>query len=198
MTQQNVEIRSVKEHQHNYLHIRSFELRFKTYAGEWSAWLHREIVERKKAVAVVLYDPQRHQVVLIEQFRIGAYVPGGESPWILELVAGLIEPGEGRDEVARRETQEESGMQIDELVPIMTFWTSPGGSSEQLTLFCGRVDASQAGGIHGVIEEGEDIKVVVLDCEEAFAKVQTGEICNAIAIIGLQWLELNQSTIFCN
>ncbi len=196
MKHPDVELSSVRECQHDYLRIKSFVLRFKTYAGPWSVWLPREIVERKPAVGVVLYDPERQKVVLIEQFRVGVYAGGGASPWVLELVAGLVEPGEAIESVAERETMEESGLQVDDLVPITSYWASPGGSSEQVTLFCGRVDASQADGIHGVVEEGEDIKVVVLDCDEAFAKVRCGEICNAIAIIGLQWLELNRATVF--
>jgi ADP-ribose pyrophosphatase len=136
----------------------------------------------------------RDQVVFIEQFRIGALeAPGG--PWLLEIVAGVIDAAETPEEVIRREAIEESGCTIEAIVPICEYLVSPGGTSERLTVFCGKVDASGVGGTHGLADEGEDTRVVVLGFAEAVAHLQAGKINAAAPIIALQWLMLNRAQL---
>jgi ADP-ribose pyrophosphatase len=139
-----------------------------------------------------IYDPDRDTVVLIEQFRIGAYAAGTE-PWLIEVVAGIIEPGEDAAEVVRREAVEEAGREIRDLVTIGTFLMTPGGSSETVAMFCGRVDSEGAGGIHGLDHEGEDIRVFAVPAEDALDRVLAQERPNAITVITLQWLLLNRA-----
>lgn len=165
-------------------------VRFRLFAGGWSAPTVREVFERGHAAAVLLYDPDRDRVVLVEQFRAAAVeAPGG--PWLIETVAGIIEAGETPADVVRREAVEEAGCSVDALVRIGEVLPSPGGSSERLALFCARVDSSAAGGIHGVAEEGEDIRVVVMAAKDALAAVDDGRIRAVNAVIPLQWLALN-------
>jgi ADP-ribose pyrophosphatase len=133
-------------------------------------------------------------VVLIEQFRIGA-VESTKNPWLLEIVAGMIGPSESKLEVARREAQEEAGCQLLDIVPICEYLVSPGGSSETISLYCGRVDASQVNGIHGLAEEHEDIRVHVLPLEKALALLRNDGILSATPIIALQWLALNRDAL---
>jgi ADP-ribose pyrophosphatase len=143
---------------------------------------------------VLPYDPVTNQVILIEQFRIGALqAPGG--PWLLEIVAGIMESGESSQEVIRREAIEETGCPIEDIIPICEYLVSPGGTSERISLFCGRVDASSASGIHGKVEEEEDIRVVVMSVEEAVATMQAGHIQSAAPIIALQWLLLHREEV---
>ena len=177
-----------------FFRIERYRLRHRLFSGDWSRELTREVFERGHAAAVLPYDPVLDRVVLIEQFRIGAlHAPGG--PWLVEIVAGIIEAGETAEEVVRREAIEESGCCIHETVPICEYLVSPGGTSERISLFCGRVDASQAGGTHGLDEEEEDIRVVVLSADEAFAQMQAGVIQAAAPIIALQWLMLNRDAL---
>jgi ADP-ribose pyrophosphatase len=159
-----------------------------------SGIMMRELFERGHAVGLLPYDPDRDQVVLIEQFRIGAYAIGWD-PWLLEVVAGIIEEGEKLDEVARREGKEETGLVVSELEPIAHYLVSPGGTTETCALYCGRVDASKAEGFHGVAAEHEDIRVMALPAEEAIALLEKGRIANAAAVIALQWLALNRATL---
>ncbi|MBY4676159.1 NUDIX domain-containing protein [Marinobacterium arenosum] len=156
--------------------------------------IERELFQRDDAVAVLLYDPDLEQVVLVEQFRIGA-IDHPHSPWLLELVAGIVEPGEAADQVAHREAHEEAGAEIRQLEPLMRYLPSPGGSREYVELFCGRVDSSGMGGLHGLADEHEDIRVHVLPTEAAFALVDNGRIDNAATIIALQWLQLHRETL---
>ena len=175
-----------------FFRMEKYRLRHELFAGGWSPEMTRECLERGHAVAVLLYDPDSDQVVLLEQFRVGALeFPGG--PWLLEIVAGIMdEPGETIEEVARRETVEEAGCEILDLIPICHYLVSPGGTSESITLFCGRVDTSRIGGLRGVVEEHEDIRLHVVSRSEALNLLHSGRINSAAPIIALQWLELNR------
>ena len=151
----------------------------------------RELILRPRAVGVLLFDPAQQQVVLVRQIRVGM-LDEGQNPWLLELVAGMVESGEEPIEVAARESLEEANTKPQDLLQICEYYNSPGIINERITLFCGRVDATQAGGIFGLDAEHEDIEVVVLSLADALAKVASGEINNAMSIIALQWLQLNQ------
>lgn len=177
-----------------FFHILRYRLRHRLFKGGWSPVLTRELFERGHAVAVLPYDPETDRVVLTEQFRIGALqAPGG--PWLLEIVAGMMEAGETPEAVVRREAIEEIGCAVGDLVSICDYHVSPGGTSERLHLFCGCVDASQASGVHGAADEGEDIRVVVMPADDAMAHMQAGKIVAAAPIIALQWLMMNRASL---
>ncbi|MDD5274329.1 MAG: NUDIX domain-containing protein, partial [Methylovulum sp.] len=141
-----------------FFRLEKYRLKHTLYAGGWSAELNRELFVRGECVGVLLYDPHTDQVVLIEQFRVGALAQPDHA-WLVEIVAGAIEEGETASEVAYREALEEAGCTIEELLEISQFYTSPGGTAERLTLFCGKVDCTAVGGIHGLADEHEDIMV---------------------------------------
>jgi len=154
----------------------------------------RELMDRHDAVCVLLVDFSQHAVVLIEQFRVGTLQDS--NPWQIELVAGLIDKDETAETVARREAIEEAGVDIGRLHAISRYWPSSGGSNERIDLFVGEVDSQKASGIHGLAEEGEDIRVLCVPFTEAYAWVRDGTINNAAAIIALQWLELNETSLY--
>jgi ADP-ribose pyrophosphatase len=194
MTDPRVEIFEKTVGYKGFFRLERYRLRHRLFSGAWSHELVREVFERGHAAAVLPYDPVRDQVVLIEQFRIGALeAPGG--PWLLEIVAGVIDAAETPEEVIRREAIEESGCTIHDIVPICEYLVSPGGTSERLTVFCGKVDASRAGGTYGLADEGEDTRVVVLEFADAVAHLQAGKINAAAPIIALQWLMLNRAQL---
>ena len=194
MNQDDVEIIDRKICYEGFFRIESYKLRHRLFRGSWSDTITRELFERGHAVAVLPYDPHRDEVVLIEQFRIGALIAGLE-PWLWEIVAGVIEADESVENVARREAIEESGCTITDLLPVCQYLVSPGGTSEQITVFCGRTDASEANGIHGIAAEGEDIRAAAYPFTEAVAMVQSGRINSASPIIALQWLSLNKDYV---
>ena len=169
-------------------------LRHRLFAGGMGKLINRELFVRHDAVCVLPYDPQRDCVVLIEQFRIGA-LDKSANPWLIELVAGLIDKDEQPEEVARREAVEEAGLELVELWPLTQYYPSPGGSDERVHLYVGRCDSLGAGGVHGLEEEGEDIRVLVWSLDEALAALDDGRIDNAASIIALQWLALNRDKV---
>lgn len=163
-----------------------YRVRHTLFDGGWSEVLQREVFERGHAAAVLPYDPERDQVALIEQFRVGALdAPGG--PWLLELVAGIIEDDEPAAEVVRREAREEAGCAVTELERICEYLVSPGGTTERTTLFVGRADLGDVSGVHGLDREHEDILVHVVDADSAIAMADDGRVNNAMGQIGLQW-----------
>jgi len=177
-----------------FFRLEKYCLRHRLFSGDWSPLLTREMFERGHAAAVLPYDPVRDEIVLIEQFRPGAIdAPGG--PWLMEIVAGMIETGETAEAVVKRESIEESGCIITDLIPLYDFLVSPGGTTERIALFCGHTDATTADGVHGVTEEGEDIKVHVVTFDTAMALLKSGKITAASAIIALQWLALNRDDV---
>jgi ADP-ribose pyrophosphatase len=194
MDDTDVEIAACDTCYQGYFRIDRYRFRHRLHGGGWSGEITRELFERGHAVAVLPYDPQADAVVLIEQFRIGAYAAGLPC-WQTEIVAGIIDPGETPEAVAHREAGEEAGCAILDLMPICRYLVSPGGASESVTLFCGRVDSRGVGGVHGLPHEDEDIKVEVVPWTAARLLLDDGRIGNAITIIGLQWLALHRLDI---
>lgn len=177
-----------------FLKIERYTLRHRLHAGGMSATLSREVLRRGPAAGILLYDPDRDAVVLVEQFRIGAHIAGMPA-WVLEVVAGLIEPGESPADVARREAKEEAGADVVTLAPMLRFTASPGCSDETIDLFIGRIDSRAVGGVHGLAHEGEDIRVVVLSRDDAGKACADGRVANAMTLIALQWLELHRARL---
>ena len=177
-----------------FFSLERYRFRHRLFNGAMSEEVQRDIFERGHAVVLLPYDPIRDDVVLIEQIRIAAYDTSA-SPWLLELVAGMIEPGETHEEVARREAQEEAGLEVKRMHPIINYLASPGGTSERLFIHVGEVDARSAHGIHGLAEEHEDIRVHVVSREQAYRWVEEGKIDNAASVIALQWLQLHYETL---
>jgi len=186
---QHVTIHSEEPLHEGFFLLKKLKLSHRRFDGG-DVTVERELFHRDDAVGVLLYDPDREHVVLVEQFRTGA-LDHPRSPWCLELVAGMVKPGEPHEQVARREAEEEAGATLGELMPITRYMSSPGGSREYISLFCAPVDSSTLGGIHGLAAEHEDIRVHCIPTEEAFKLVADGVIDNAATIIALQWLQLH-------
>lgn len=194
LSRDDVEILDTETLWKGFFRMDRVRLRHRLFAGGWGQPITREVFERGHAAALLPYDPVRDEVVLIEQFRAAAMTAGAE-PWLVEIVAGIIEDGETAEDVARRETVEEAGCEVTDIVPVMDVFTTPGGSSERIAIFVGRVNTQGVGGIHGLADEGEDIRVFTESLDAALARQANGGIVNLIAIAALQWLTLNREEI---
>lgn len=150
----------------------------------------REVFERGNSVGVLPYDPERDEIVMIEQFRAGALRRDG-SPWLLELIAGMCDKQESPEQVACREAQEEAGCELQNMTLVYDYLASPGGTTEQVKLYVARTNTEGLGGFSGLPAENEDIKVHIVKRAEAIEMLSAGQIDNALTIIGLQWLALN-------
>jgi len=178
-----------------YFRVDRYRLRFRTFAGGWSAVAQREIFERGHAVGLLLYDKAKDRVGLCEQFRPGAYAAGWDDPWLIEIPAGIIDAGQTPESVAIREAKEETGIAIENPRPILKYLVTPGGGSETMQLYLAFIDSDQLQGVHGLPEEAEDIRVFSIPTDEALTWVEEGKICNSMTIIALQWLALHRHAL---
>lgn len=169
-------------------------LRHRLFEGSWGPVIERELFDRGDACAAILYDPRHDLVGLVEQFRVGA-LKSEYGPWCLELVAGVIDPGETPDQVVRREVAEETGIREVELHFITAYYTTPGACNEKVYLYYGLCDLSQAGGTYGLAHEHEDIRLHILSADEVFAAMLDSRLNNASTLIGLQWLQSHRAKL---
>ena len=176
--------------------VNKYRVRHKLYQGGRSEVFEREVFERGDAVVLMPYDPITDEVVLIEQFRVGA-LNREQSPWLLEFIAGMFGENESPEQVAIREAKEEANIDIkpEQLQFVSKFLLSPGGATEMAHLFLAKVDVSNLSGVYGLADEHEDILVRVMPRQQAMSLVENGKINNAATIIGLQWLSLNHRAL---
>lgn len=193
----------------NLFRVIRARLQHQRFDGCMSEEITRINFERGDSVGVLLYDPGEDAVVLVRQFRYPVYAsidPEGikegdtQQAWLLEVVAGIIDPDHNAVEIASKEILEEAGYVVrEDLRPIATIFPSPGGSSERIFLFLGLVDKGDrlnSGG--GLPSLGEDIRVESLPFQEAMTMIDRGEINDAKTIVALQHLALlkTKGTIF--
>lgn len=178
-----------------YLKLRHVLFEHERFDGEWTDTLSREVMDRGAVAAVLPFDPVRQEVVLIEQFRIGAWAASWPQPWLIECIAGVVEPGETATDVVIREAYEEAGCRITTLEPIARYLSTPGACTEAVDLFCGRVDATGIGGIHGLPHEHEDIYASVWSLGDALDIMRNGEVNNSMTLIALQWLDKHHASL---
>ncbi|MDF1638827.1 NUDIX domain-containing protein, partial [Alcanivorax jadensis] len=155
----------------------------------------RELFVRPQASAVLPYDPRRGEILLVEQFRVGA-LEWRQSPWCLELIAGIADKdGESAADLIRREAMEEAGITLGEMETIAAYMPSPGGTNERLQVFVGQADLADAGGIFGCPDEGEDIRALTVPVAEIPELLASGLVDNAASLIALQWLLLHRDRL---
>ncbi|KMT64182.1 NUDIX domain-containing protein [Catenovulum maritimum] len=173
-----------------FFNVSLVSFKHKLFAGGWSDTVQREVFERSDAVVVLPYDITRDDIVMIEQVRVGC-IENGENPWMFELVGGMVEEGESIEDVAKRETEEETGLSVKQLVSMQSYLSSCGGTSERIHLYLAIVDSTQYKSICGVEHEHEDIKVHVFEREQVLAWLNAGKIDNASGVIALYWFQNN-------
>ena len=171
------------------------KLRHEKFSGEMGDEITRLSLERGDAVAAVIHNPVEDTILLIEQFRYPTYGKTGDG-WVQELPAGIVEEGEDPSYTMKREIEEETGYEVDTLRHLYTFFLSPGGSSERVFLYYGRLDTDEKtfdGG--GLDHEGEDIRTLRMPVDEALKKLKDRGFTDAKTILGLQWLQMNRTAL---
>ena len=161
-------------------------VRFEKFNGVMSQPVRRLHFERGETVAALIYNTDTQKVVLVNQFRYPAFTKG--SGWLTEVVAGILKTGEDPVEAIIREVEEETGFKVSKLEHIASFFVSPGGSSEMIKLYYTEVKAvdkiSEGGGL---IEEGEDVKLVELTVDELKQMLINAELVDSKTLIAAQW-----------
>lgn len=191
---QDVKIIDKKPLHQGFFKTTLYKLQHRLFAGGWSEQIEREVMDRGHAVVVLPYDIERDQIVMLEQFRVGA-IATSETPWLIELVAGMTEPGEAIEDVARRELDEEAGLSAEKLTFAMSYLSSPGGLTERIYIYLAKVDAHSASEYGGLASEHEDIRVQAVARSEVMALLDAGKIDNAATVIALQYLALHREQL---
>jgi nudix-type nucleoside diphosphatase (YffH/AdpP family) len=173
----------------DFFKLEEAHLRFELFNGKMSPLVRRFNLDRGDSVAVLVFNIDTNKLIFVNQFRYSTYQNG--HGWIVETIAGMVDSKESPEEAARREVQEEIGLNISALEHISTFYPSPGGSSERIHLYYSEVfgESAKYQGTGGLISEGEDICSEELSLEDALRKVKSGEIMDAKTVIGIYWLE---------
>lgn len=169
-----------------FFEVVEVSLRHRLFGGGWSGEVRRVVARRREAVGVLIYDPRIDCLAVAEQFRVGA-LRRQPSPWLMELIAGLMETGESPEDVARRECMEEAGVELRALERVAAYYSSPGGSDEYFHLYCACADLAGSEGLYGLDAEAEDIRLHVLPVPEVLAMAEDGRIDNAHSLVAIHW-----------
>jgi len=158
------------------------------YQKKDNSWItqKREVYDRGNGAAILLYNTKQKTVILTRQFRLPTYLNGNETGMMIEVCAGLLDE-DHPEQCIIRETEEETGYRLTKVTKIMETYMSPGAVTEILYLFVGEYDESMKvsdGG--GVAHEEENIDVLEMSYDKAYAMIESGEITDAKTIILLQ------------
>lgn len=181
----------------DFARVDVYSVRTKKYDGDWSEPYRRDLVSTGgtgHATAAILYEPERDVVLLIEQFRMVNYVNNPKRGWQLEIVAGLIDPGENPDETIVREIREEAGCEVKSLEKIVHFAASPGIYTETVHLYLARVTMASAG-VHGLASEGENIRGHVVSFDDALKMADSGFIMDCKTLFAINWLARHRADV---
>lgn len=162
------------------------------FNGGWTGVVDREVLNRGNVIGVLAHDPKLDKVALVEQFRFGAK-DKADNPWLMEIIAGMVEPGEQPQDVAVREAKEEAGLTLINPRLISQYYSSPSSTSEQVFVYYAETDLSDAGGVHGLDAEDEDILVHLVTGDEVIQMMAEGVIRNAISVVAVQWFQYQRA-----
>ena len=158
--------------------------------------LERMIDDHGDAVAVLPYDPARRVAALTRQERAPPLIAGAPAPF-LEALAGLVDEGEGAEAAARREADEETGLELDTLEFVGRLWSSAGVSTERMSLYLAPYDEdARQGEGGGLASEHEEIEVVELPLADLATMADAGEIVDMKTLALVQTLRLRRPELF--
>jgi GDP-mannose pyrophosphatase NudK len=163
------------------------------YQKNDTTWItqKREVYDRGNGAAILLYNSKNKTVILTRQFRLPTYLNGNKNGMMIEVCAGLLDL-DAPEQCIIRETEEETGYRITKVQKVMETYMSPGVLTEILYLFIGEYDESLKVNEGGDLEaEQENIEVLEMKFDEAYNKIESGEIKDAKTIMLLQYAKIN-------
>lgn len=155
----------------------------------------REVHDHGNAAGILLHNAKNDTVVMVRQFRPGAFA-NGDQAFMLEIPAGLVDEGEIPAQAVLREAMEETGYAITSARHLFDIYPSPGALTERLSLFAASVEAAdKVGDGGGLAGEAEDIELVTLGLDDAYRMIESGEITDAKTVLALQWAMINRAKL---
>ena len=174
----------------NWYTLRKLTYEIQQTNGEWQTQ-QREAYDRGNGATILLYNREKRTVILTRQFRLPTYINGNENGMLIEACAGLLDKDNAEDCI-RRETEEETGYKVSDVRKIFEAYMSPGSVTELIYFFVAEYSPNMK--VHdggGIEHEQENIEVMELSIELAFAMIETGEIKDGKTIMLLQYARLN-------
>lgn len=180
----------------DFFAIGDFRLQHRRFDGAMSEPVDRAAFLAADSATVLPYDPVRDRVLLIEQFRVGPMARGDAQCWLLEAIAGRLDPGENPETTVRREALEEAGLELGALHPVQGYYPSPGAQAEYITSFVGIADLPALDTrLGGLADEHEDIRSHVIGFDRLMELLDSGELDNAPLILSVMWLAMNRDRL---
>lgn len=183
-----VRLQDVKILSDDHYILRRADFAFQRNDGRWQSQ-RRESYDIGDAAAALLWDRARDKVVLVRQFRWPPY-ESGHHQLMIEVVAGKLD-GDAPEDCIRREAMEEAGVLVTGLETVSFCFVSPGAVRERVWMYLAAYDSSaprRKGG--GIEDEAEDIEVVEMALDDAYAMIASGQIIDAKTILLLQAAKL--------
>ena len=176
--------------------VEEYDLSWRRFDGAHSPNTTRAAFVSGDAVTVLPYDPKRDLVLVVEQIRAGPFARGDRQTWQIEAIAGRVDPFETPEKAARRESVEEAGLTLTELIPIAQYYPSPGAKTEFLYSYVALTHLPDGcAGVFGLAEEAEDIRGHLISFDRLMALVASGEIANAPLILTALWLQRERARL---
>lgn len=188
-THNDVEIQSREYAFKGFVQVEKVSLRHRLFnQTEYTSAIQRELIHRKEAAGVLIYNDQQQKFALIEQFRVGA-IDDEISPWQLEIIAGVLDGDESPESCIRRESIEESGCELNQIKHLFSFYPSAGACDEIFHLYVAQAALPAEGGVFGMPDEGENIQLHIIDYSDLSLLLKSNRLKNAPVIMALQWLQ---------
>ena len=176
--------------------LNTAEVSYRQYDGTMSPAVNREVFVGTEASIVLPYDPVRDRVLLVEQFRAGPFVRGDKAPWMLEPIAGRVNPGETPEEAAHREGFEETNLTFSDLHTVAKVYASPGCNTEYFNIFLGITDLpDDIVGVSGLESEAEDIRSYLYSFDELMEMTDSYQAANAPLVLAALWLSRHRKRL---
>ncbi|SLN14303.1 NUDIX domain-containing protein [Pseudooctadecabacter jejudonensis] len=192
----DVQVIEARKAYSGFFTVQEMDLAFRRFDGSMSEPVSRSVFVGVDCAIVLPYDPVRDRVMVVEQFRPGAYMRGDPNPWTVEPIAGRIDPGEGPEEAARREAREEAGVDVRALHTVSAAYPSPGTTTEHFFVYVGECDLPDvAAHIGGLEDEAEDIRSHVMEWDEFDQGLSSGRFNLLPLLVAGHWLARNRERL---
>ncbi|AJQ95021.1 GDP-mannose pyrophosphatase NudK [Gynuella sunshinyii] len=175
----------------NWYTLNKFTFEYRKPDGDWETQ-QREAYDRGNGAAILLYNRQKHTVILTRQFRLPTFVNGNHDGMLIEACAGLLD-NDNPSDCIKKEAEEETGYRITNPRKIFEAYMSPGSVTEILHFFVAEYsDTEKVSDGGGLVHEQEHIEVLELPFKQACAMMANGDIKDAKTIMLLQYAQLQQ------
>lgn len=174
-----------------FVNLDEFTIEYPRVEDQKKMVISRQVISKKDAAAILLYDPVKKTFILAEQLRLPAHLnlfENQENGVLTEIIAGNLEIGETATQTAIREVREESGFLLEDVEKITSVFSSPGYSTEQIHLFFAEItEEIREKRISKNLDKSEDIRIVEWSLEQARTKMENGEIPDMKTQLAFRW-----------